>query len=552
MDIFDELKGLRAKRGNWNNQFQVVGKYISQIKQDFEESHAEGEFLNEEVFDSSGTFAAYSMSSALLGMLWPSNASKSIDIAPPTDLKDPTNEEIEWYEEIVTPRLTNEMDRPEGNLALSLDEYMLDQGIFGTSGIGTFYEDGHLIYHPYGVKEMYIKEGKLGRVDCLFLCYEWEASRIVGDYGEEKVSEKVKKAYESKSGEKFKVIIKYWTEESDEFTVQSEHYEETSKTLLKRGGFKDFPIHVGRFRKLITETYGRSPAMNALPDIMELNVLREAIIVATEKLLDPPLGVLSDGMLGNGVIDTSAGAINVFDVQGNFGNTQPVFPINDVGELQAAYQRIQDLQQSIAQHFSIDRLLDFNNQTVMTARETDERSKIRDGSLSSLLTRQITEVFTPLVERSFSLMLRNDRFGYIKGDPAAQVAESLGEEVVYIPDRIAKRLQEGKDSYIVRFTTPADRIASGNELEGLMQTIQISQALAQTHPEAIKYLSISGIMSNLTRLLGNPPDIINSMEEAQELIRQEQEARQQQEMLNQVQQGAEIAKTANEANPNSA
>lgn len=546
--ILKEYKRLKENRGNWNQHYQELGRYISLIKQDFEEKQEDGAFLMEDVFDASGAFAAYNASSALLGMLWSSTADKAISISPPKGLKDPTDEELKWYDEHVTPELTREMDRPEGNLALSLDEYMLDQQIFGTSGIGSFYEDGHLIYRSYGVKEMHIAEGKNSRINRAYLGYEWDAERLVDTYGKSNVSDKVRETYENNGEEKFKIVIAYVRKGSgQEETVHVEHIEKESHNVLEKAEFAEFPIHVARFRKLLTEKYGRSPAMNALPDIIELNVLREAVIVATEKLLDPPLGILSDSMLGNGTVDTSAGAINVFDASGNRGNTPPIFQINTVGELSAVYQRITDLQQSIAQHFAIDRLLDFNNQVAMTATETNERAGIREASLTSLLTRQVVEVFTPMVERSFNLMLRNDRFGYDPEDPAAEVAKNLGEEVVYIPERIAKLLRDGKDSYQVKFTTPADRIASAEEVEGLFSAIQVIQGLMQTHPEAKYRLDTNGVANNLSRLLGNPSDIIKSEEEANNDMKAEQDAMAQQQGLDQIQQGAEIAKTAGEA-----
>jgi len=555
MDVIKHYKKVKQKRANWNQQFQAVGKWVSQVKQDFEGEHEEGDFLNEDIFDSTGTFAAHNASSALLGLLWPSKAEMSIDITVPSNLKDPIDEELKWFEEHVTPALVQEMDREDSGLSLALDEYMLDQYIFGTSGIGVFYEDGNLQYKAYGVKEMHIAEGAGGFVDDVTLSYKWGARRIVGDYGLNKVSEKVRKAYESGSDEEFEVVITYRMADitgADKQPVETHHVEVAANHELRKSGFDEFPIFVGRYRKLLGETYGRSPAMQAISDIVEINVLREAVIVASEKSLDPPLGVLNDGMLGGGIIDTSAGAINVFDVQGNFGGTPPVFPINTVGEFNYTIQRINDLRESIAQHFGIDRLLDFNNETQMTATETRERSGIRKNSLSSQLNRQITEVLARMVQRSFNLMLRNDRFGYIQGDAGAMALEAQGIEVKYIPERIAKLLVDGDDAYKINFTTPASRIASDEEAAGMIEAVQFTQGLSQTHPEARHWLNIESIYDSIPRLLGTPKGVINTGDEAEELIKQEQQAQQQQIQLEQAQQLAETAKTANEIQPETA
>ncbi len=531
---------MQEEVSNWNNIWQVVGEFITQTKQNFEGTVQPGEFLNEDIFDSTATFASGNSASALLGMLWPSTAKKAIKIDPPDDLDEPTAEELDWYEES-TKRLVRAMDDPRANLILALDEYMLDQVNFGTSGVGVFFEDDRLLYRSFSVKEMRIDEGKNARVDVTYLNFEWTIKRVVDTYGIENVSEKTRKKFEDGNFfEKIKILIAY--EPSDEgMAFKSTHMELDAETLLKEGGFEEFPINVTRFRKLGYEKYGRSPGMNALPDIRELNVLKEAVIVATEKLLDPPLGMLSDGMLGGGIVDTSSGALNVFDSQGNIGNTPPVFEISTVGDLSVALARIEALEQSIAQHFFIDRLLDFNNQTQMTATETIARSQIRNSSLASLISRQITEMFTPLVERSFNIMLRRDEFGFFAGTIEAQIEETFEGEVDLIPERIAERLLKGEEAYQVRYTTPADRITNAEELDGMIQLIQLNQALAQTNPEATMFLDIAAIQENGKRLFGAPVDIIKHVDEVAELMRQQEEQIAQQQQLNQAEQAAGIA-----------
>lgn len=547
--IKDHERLVRA-RSNWNNQFQVVGEYVSQIKQDFEVNHHVGEFLNEDIFDSTGTFAAKNSASALLGMLWPGSAQKAIKIDPPDDMKDITGEEREWYEEVATKRLALAMDSSDSNLSLSLDEYMMDQVIFGTSGIGVFWEDDSFLFKPFGVKETIIDEGKRGRVNVVHIEHEWEIGRVIETYGIDNVSSGIRDKFENGVvDEKIKILITYRPREEVELGLEgslsmpfsSTHIEKDNQHVLREGGFEEFPVSMGRFRKLNYEKYGRSMAMDALPDIREINALKEAVIVATEKMLDPPLGLLSDGMLGNGVVDTSAGALTVFDAQGNTGNTPPVFPINTVGDLSAALARIEALEESIAQHFNIDRLLDFNNQTQMTATETLQRANIRNSSLTSLITRQIVEVFTPLVERSFNLLVRNDKVGFIEGTAEFEAQAMFGEEFDIIPERIAERLLNGEEAYTVRFTTPADRVTNAEELNGMLQLIQLNQQLMATHPEAGTYLDVERVHSNSTRLFGSPPDIIRSQEEVEEIQAAQAQAAQQAQQLEQAGQVAQIA-----------
>jgi hypothetical protein len=61
-----------------------------------------------------------------------------------------------------------------------------------------------------------------------------------------------------------------------------------------------------RLRKLPNEMFGRSFAMDALPTLRELNVLRKGYSSALGKILNPPMGYLHDMIGGAGVLDRRA------------------------------------------------------------------------------------------------------------------------------------------------------------------------------------------------------------------------------------------------------
>ena len=76
------------------------------------------------------------------------------------------------------------------------------------------------------------------------------------------------------------------------------HVHEKTGTLLNESGFKEFPYVVPRYLKTSSnEIYGRSPAMNALPDTKMLNTMSKVSIKAAQKQIDPPLMVPDDGFI---------------------------------------------------------------------------------------------------------------------------------------------------------------------------------------------------------------------------------------------------------------
>lgn len=547
----DEFDTLRRERSTWNNLFQVVGEYVSQFKQNFEVDPQPGEFLIDDVYDSTGVYAAQNASSALLGMLWPGSAKKAVEIIQPDDMQLTT--ELEQFYSKMTARTVAAMDDPRARLMLSLDEYMIDQMVFGTSGVGVVSgETSKLVYRPYSVKESYIEEGMNGAVSKVYLMYEWRAERVVAEYGIENVSERLRKSYkDGRTTEKVKVlhIIRPRTEAKAELGAlampyESVHVEYETRHVLKESGFNEMPIAFGRFRKLSYERYGRAPAMSALPDIREANVLREAVIVATEKVLDPPLGILDDGMLGGSVIDTTSGAINVFNGGNNMSNRPPVFEISTVGDINVALARLQDLEGSISRHFFIDRLLDFNTQSEMTLGEVQIRDQIRTASLSALFSRQLTEVFLPLVERSVNILWRDGEFGVVPGTEEEQDILDQRLEPEYLPDEIVRRLERGEDVYTVGFKTKA---ASAQRSEEYLATIELLGQFRQDiniDPSIGARINLHKAYQSMAGIRGVPLGVVRQDDETQALIQQQQQAQQQAAALAAAQQVADISDTA--------
>lgn len=549
---FDQLKSDRA---NWENLWQIVGEFVHQNKQNFTSQPANGEFLTKDIYDSTSTFAAQNSASALLGMLWPGTAKQAIEISPPDDLEADT--ELSKFYDKMTDRVVRAMDDPAANLTLALDEYMLDQMVFGTSGVGVERGDeSKLLFKPYGVKEMYINEGRNGRVDEQYLFFEWTLKRLVKEYGIENVSDKNRKAYnDGKRMNKVKVLVCITEREQPKaekgvlaMPYQSIHMEYDSCHLLKESGFAELPIKVGRFRKLAYEIYGRSPAMAALSDTREINVHREGIIVGVAKNLDMPKGVFDDGVMGGSVIDTSPGAITVFNASNAMGGGQPIFELGARPDVSIAEKRIEDLKNSIAQHFALDRLIDFNNETQMTFGEAQIRNQIRNASLASLFSRQISEVLTPLIARSISLLMEDGEFGVVKDSDQEAELKLSGREIEYLPDILAQRIREGKDIYQITYKTQAGNAAKAEEYLAIIDVLSFGIQSMQVDPTIRHRVNLHEGVKVIGNIRSLPVNIIRQDDEVEKLIQQEQEAQSTQQGLEMGVQAAGIVDSLASAN----
>jgi hypothetical protein len=545
---FDRRK---AKRSNFDHMYQCIGEYIAMNRQDFQGQPSNGEFLVDRIFDATGAFAASNCASSLLGMLWPGASANTFELVEPEHDDEGEDEADDKFYEHLNKVAYQSFDDPNANLAESLDEYMRDQIMFGTSGIGVEPGDeSNLYFSPYGVKELYPICGKGGRIVGFELLFEWEVERVVAEYGLENCSDRVQKAHKGgKLDEKVQIlfVVKPRSEKKAEkgkyaMPLMGVHLDYRDCHPMKEDGFYELPIAIGRFTKLAYEDMGRSLAMNAIPDIREANALREAIIIATEKVLEMPKGVLSDGDFGGGVIDQSAGAINVFNGSGNMGNTPPVFDIGSPPQIPWAEQRLEKLEQTIAQHFLIDRLLDFNNDVQMTLGETQIRDQMKTASMAALFNRQI-KVFQKVIERGVALLLRSGKLGVTKGSDLEREALARGETPYYLPDSIAKRLSDGKDIYKVNYKTKAALAFSAEQYMAILEMFNIAASQAEIAPGISGRIDYDKGFKRLCEIRG-----VGFMLKSDEDMEAQQQAEAEQAQMQQMlQAGEQVANIADKA-----
>lgn len=549
--VLRKHKKLKEEKQPWNNHYQIIGEYIRIRKQNFTSTQVQGGFLVDDIFDSTAPMSNVKMAAAFMGALWP-NGAKSMRIVQPHAIAE--SPEIKEYFKEFTTRLSLAMDSPKSGLALSLDEYAQDQGAFGTCGVAVFEEadiDHPISYTTWDVKTMCIDENSKGVVDTVYNEKTYTVRDLVDKYGLKNVHENVRKAYDNmKYDDKVNVLhaieprIKRNKKKkgNKNMPYASYHIDLDNKFLMKESGFEEFPVIVARFSKCPDEKYGRSPSMLALPDILELNAIRESRMLAVEKNLDPPIMVYDDGSLGGGEIDTSAGSVTVVSVSGRISGQKPVEPLYTVGEMQSTQLHIEELKQTITQQYYLDRLLDLNNETRMTLGEAQIRNKLRGDSLSAIFSRQELEFFTPLIERSINIMFNKGLLGVRRGSPEEALAQLRGEKPLIIPDAIQRRIDEGREAYEIQYVSPAKRMMQAEEVQGIMTTWEFAGNLAGAAPDIIDHLDPDETIKRLAELTGAPSEIIRDLQSVKAIRSARQQMQQQMAMLEAERSASESAR----------
>ncbi len=528
--LLDRLKTMESEKQYWLPIYDLCGCYVMIRKKHFTGGGTQGEIQTDDIYDDTAINANQLMSASIVGAVWP-NGAKSVQLAAPYDLEDDLEDEESETEEVrsyytwATRRMTQFMDNPKSGLATALDEYMLDQGSFGISGILRQEEDDPevpITYKAIDAKVMYIDEGSNGYVDTIYIKRKFKLRQLVQEYGYENISAKWRKLYDGGDTKTEVEVLQAIEPRMDNdpygfgvknMPIASIHVDIQTEKIMRESGFPDLPISVTRFWKAMGEKYGRSPAMNALPSIIEANALGEAWILATEKTLDPSLLVMDDGTMGNGVVDTSPGGITVVSVSGRIGgNAKPIEPLFLVGDLQWTAARRTELAEIIKNQFFQDRLMDLNNEQRMTLGEANIRDRLRGQSLNTVFTRQIGEQLVPLVEGTFNSLLRRGFLGVIRGSKQEAEQIEMGIKPKYIPDIIAQRMLHNREAYRIVFISPAARIMQTEELEGIERLLLSTGNLAAVRPDALDNINVDFIVRRMQELTGAPPESILALD----------------------------------------
>jgi hypothetical protein len=551
----EKYSTLYAEKQLWFPMYQLIGEFVMTRKQNFQTSAQPGEFLTEQLYSSVAPVSNQTMASALIGNLWP-NGARSVRLTRPRHILD-TKENKSYYDEI-TNILVDILDAPETGVMPAFQEYMLDQGAFGISGVQVK-KTGDLTdplrVSAVNVKYFLIDENSDGEIDTLFIDKEMKAADAIFEY-KDAVSDRIKEAAKNNDiTTKFKIVqyihirkeIPAGAKGNKALPIVSQHFEFDSERLLKDSGFAQMPVIVNRFLKALGEKQGRSPAMFAMPAIARLNVVWELLQRAGEKKLDPPLYLLDNGALGNDTVNTSPRALNVFNVLG-VGERSPVGQLFDVGNLQDIYPIAESLVKDISQAFYIDRLMDLNNQqTKMTLGEAQIRDRIRGEGLSSVFKRQESEFFSKFVSTCVNILFEEGLLGVVRGSKQERRLLDAGLVPLYIPPDVVRSMQRKQKIYTIKYISPASRIMQTEELQGLIQTLDISIGTAQALPEMIDNFDPDAICRKINELTGVDEEVLRDMKTIQSIRETRAQMQQQQMQMAQAQVGADIGMKVSQA-----
>lgn len=182
----------------------------------------------------------------------------------------------------------------------AMNEFLMDLGSIGTAVmlIEDDVRNQTINFQTKHMKECFIAENSQGMVNVLYRSFRLANRDIVAMFPE-KVSDRRRELAKEQPFAKGNILHATFPSGEDGFDTSVEPREEFTglyidvdqKNELEEGWHPSFPYAVGRWRKNSDEWYGRSPAADAIQDILRVNQMAKDLLHVSHMASDPPLNI---------------------------------------------------------------------------------------------------------------------------------------------------------------------------------------------------------------------------------------------------------------------
>ncbi|MEY4672723.1 MAG: hypothetical protein RL148_507 [Planctomycetota bacterium] len=425
---------LKSERATWWAHWQEITNYLlPRNGRFFVQDRNKGWRRHNSIYDNTATRALGILSAGMMaGATSPARPWFRLATADP-DLN--AYHPVKVWLEDVTRRMQIVFQR--SNTYRALPQIYAELAAFGTSSSILLPDFDRVIHHyPVTVGEFCISTDYKGKVCTFMREFELTVSQLVKEFGLENVSNSVRNLYERGSLDQWITVIHAIEPREDRdvgkrdnlnMPFRSCYFEvggEANK-FLRESGFEDFPVLAPRWALAGGDIYGSSPGMEALGDIKQLQheQLRKAQVIDYQTR--PPLQVPAS--MKNRDVETLPGGISYVDGATPQAGIRTAFEVQL--NLQHLLMDVQDVRERIRSAFHADLFLMLANatDTRMTATEVAVRSEEKLLMLGPVLERLHNELLDPMVELTFTNMMRA---GLVPPAPEELQGQDLNVEFV--------------------------------------------------------------------------------------------------------------------------
>jgi hypothetical protein len=331
-----------------------------------------------------------------------------------------------------------------------------------------------------------------GRTNTLYREFQKSVGQLVLEFGYDNCSSAVQRLYDTSNYEQYFTIMhaiepremrEYGKKDAKNKRYKSCYWELGSEKgkLLRESGYNDFPALCPRWDVIGGDTYGTSPAIEALGNIRQLQQQQYRKAQAIDFQSDPPVQVPT--FLKDRDIDRFPGGVTFVDATGSGNAIQSMFDVQL--NLQHLTADIRDVQQRIRESFYTDLFLMLAQHFAgrMTATEVAERKEEKLLMLGPVMERLHGEELQPRIAMTFDMMIEAN---IVPPPPEELAGQELSVEFVSV-------------------LAQAQRAVATNSVDRYVLSIG---TIAQMKPEVLDKFDADVWADSYADMLGVDPELI--------------------------------------------
>ena len=407
-------------------------------------------------------------------------------------------------------------------------------GAFGTWADFVQPDFENVVHHyPMTIGEYALAINDKGVVDTVYRQVQMTVGQLVKQFGRDKCSTAVKNLYDRGTLDSWVPVIHavqpradYDRTKRDSLNMpwQSCYFETGSNEdmFLSESGFKRFPALCPRWVVTGNDIYGRSPGMDCLGDVKQLQHEQLRKAQAIDYQVNPPLQIPTQ--YKDQANKRMPGGTMFVDATGPGGGVRSAYEVNL--RLDYLLPDIQDTRERIRGAYYADLFLMMANdkRSGVTATEIAERHEEKLLMLGPVLERLQNELLSPLIDITFDRMTAA---GIVPPPPPEIAGRELNIE-------------------FISTLAQAQRAVAAAGSDRLLGTVS---TLVQVWPEVRHKIDAMQVIDDYGAMFGVNPKIVRPDEDAKAMADAEAQAAQAAQQGMAMAQAVDSAKTASEVNP---
>jgi hypothetical protein len=446
---------MRNERSQWTSLWQECSDYIApragSIVADPSTSMQvrRGSKVGHKILDSTGTWAWRTLTNGMMGgMTSPARPWFVLGLDDP-DLS-------QWgpvrgWLDIVRQRMMTLLSK--SNIYRVMQQMYGELAAFGTA-VMLVQEDKDDVFRGYisPVGEYMLANSSRMEIDTCYRTYAQTVGQVVQQFGYENCSKGVQNQYDNGNlGNQINVVHAIephpqfthnfrsdapWAKGfASDYPFRSVYYEAASPSgnrmdneadsLLSVSGYHEQPFMAPRWDVYGNDAYGRSPAMDVLADVKQLQGMVKFRSIGVHKQVDMPM--IADESMRNAQINLLPGGVSYVPAPTSRFEAAYNVALN----LNDLHNIMQETRQSIRQGFYADMMMinDINSTQPVTAEEIKVRQQEKMLQLGSVVERNQDELLNPLIHRCFQIMQRR---GLVPPPPPEVAGHPMDVEYVSV------------------------------------------------------------------------------------------------------------------------